>query len=100
MTALDIILKKFLVFSVREARKRLSHFRIIAKNVSQEVSSMSGVEKSKVKLCILANTPSNFLILDEPTNHLDKDTKDALKEQLINYKGGIILFSHEEKRSK
>ncbi len=97
LTPLDILLKRFPVLSVREARKELSHFGIMGKSVLKEVSSLSGGEQSKVKLCILAKTPSNFLILDEPTNHLDKNTKDTLKEQLINYKGNIILVSHEER---
>ena len=38
---------------------------------------------------------SNFLILDEPTNHLDVNAKEALFEALAEYKGAIILVSHE-----
>ncbi len=94
-TPLQIIERKFPVLSVRELRKELSHFGIRAKNIAQTVTSLSGGEQSKVKLCLLVNTPSNFLILDEPTNHLDNETKEVLKEQLVKFAGNIILVSHE-----
>ena len=96
MTPLEIVEKVFPSLSTREVRKELSHFGIMAKHISQEISSLSGGEQSKVKLCLLVNTPSNFLVLDEPTNHLDNETKEVLKEQLMNYSGNIILVSHEE----
>lgn len=95
LTPLEVILQKFPQFSDREARKQLAHCGIISKNISQKIETLSGGEQSKVKLCILANTKSNFLILDEPTNHLDKDAKEILKEQLINWNGSLILVSHE-----
>ena len=61
----------------------------------QAVSTLSGGEQTKLKLCILMLKPSNFLILDEPTNHIDVDTKEVLKNELIKWKGGLILVSHE-----
>jgi ATPase subunit of ABC transporter with duplicated ATPase domains len=48
----------------------------------QPVSTLSGGEQVKVKLCILMLKKSNVLILDEPTNHIDVDSKEVLKEQL------------------
>ncbi|MPN24986.1 putative ABC transporter ATP-binding protein YbiT [bioreactor metagenome] len=48
-----------------------------------------------MKLCILMLTKANLLILDEPTNHLDSDTKEALREELVKWKGSIIFVSHE-----
>ena len=41
------------------------------------------------------NAESNVLVLDEPTNHLDVDAKDELKRALQEYKGTILLISHE-----
>ncbi|MBR2734895.1 MAG: ABC-F family ATP-binding cassette domain-containing protein, partial [Clostridia bacterium] len=95
MTPLEIISEKFPKMSITEARKKLAACSVMAKNVTQKISTLSGGEQSKVKLCILANTKSNFLILDEPTNHLDAQTKDVLKEELLKWEGNLILVSHE-----
>jgi ATPase subunit of ABC transporter with duplicated ATPase domains len=94
-TPLEIVLAKFPEFSQREARKNLAQCGIMSKNVLQKISTLSGGEQSKVKLCILANMKSNFLVLDEPTNHLDADSKEVLHEQLLKWKGNLILVSHE-----
>lgn len=94
-TPLEIISQKFPKFSNKDVRKELARCSVMAKNVTQKISTLSGGEQSKVKLCILANTKSNFLILDEPTNHLDADAKNVLKEQLLNWNGNLILVSHE-----
>ena len=40
-------------------------------------------------------TEINLLVLDEPTNHLDQDAKDALKKAIQDYKGTVLLVSHE-----
>ncbi len=95
LTPLDVILQSFPKFSNKDARKQLARCGVMAKNISQKIGTLSGGEQSKVKLCILANTKSNFLILDEPTNHLDADAKAVLKEQLLNWQGSLILVSHE-----
>jgi len=65
--------------------------------VLREISTLSGGEQSKVKLCSLILSPCNFLILDEPTNHFDSETKLELQNALKEFKGSIILVSHEEK---
>lgn len=62
----------------------------------QEINTLSGGEQSKVKLCKLILKPCNILILDEPTNHLDEDTKEELKKAIKEFKGTVILVSHEE----
>ena len=94
-TPLEIISQKFSKLSNKDVRKELARCGVMAKNVTQKISTLSGGEQSKVKLCILANTKSNFLILDEPTNHLDADAKNVLKDQLLNWNGNLILVSHE-----
>lgn len=95
LTPLEIIAERFPKFSVTEVRKKLASCGVMAKNVTQKISTLSGGEQSKVKLCMLINTQSNFLILDEPTNHLDAQTKDVLKEELLKWEGNLILVSHE-----
>ena len=56
---------------------------------------LSGGERAKVRLCKLVNSETNLLVLDEPTNHLDYDAKEELKRALKEYKGSILLISHE-----
>ncbi len=74
-TPLKIVLEKFPKFSNKDVHKELARCGVMAKDVTQKINMLSGGERLKVKLCILANTKSNFLILDEPTNHLDADAK-------------------------
>ena len=62
----------------------------------QKIETLSGGEQSKVKLCKLILQPSHLLSLDEPKNHLDADTKEELKKAIKEYKGTVILVSHEE----
>ena len=95
LTPLEILLWNFPKFSDGDARKELAKCGIAAKNVNRKISTLSGGEQTKVKLCILINTKANFLILDEPTNHLDIVSKEVLKKQLIGWKGSFILVSHE-----
>ncbi|PTC10370.1 ABC-F family ATP-binding cassette domain-containing protein [Bacillus wiedmannii] len=96
MTPLQIISEQFPKLNVKEIRKHLAQCGVKDKNVSQAISTLSGGEQSKVKLCILILSPCNFLILDEPTNHLDAEAKEALRNALIRFKGSILLVSHEE----
>jgi ATPase subunit of ABC transporter with duplicated ATPase domains len=56
---------------------------------------LSGGENAKVRLCKIMLREINLLVLDEPTNHLDQDAKDALKKALQEYKGTVLLVSHE-----
>jgi len=79
-----------------EIRNALARCGITKEQVFQKMSSLSGGEQSKVRLCKLMMTPSNWLLLDEPTNHLDINAKEALKEALVEYKGSIVLVCHEK----
>jgi ATPase subunit of ABC transporter with duplicated ATPase domains len=94
-TPMEIIADRFPKMSVTEVRKTLAEFGVHAKHVSQNIKTLSGGEQTRVKLCILANTKSNFLLLDEPTNHMDDVSKDVLREQLTKWKGAFILVSHD-----
>lgn len=94
-TPLQIMSAKFSRLSAGQIRKHLAQCGIQAKSVMQPISSLSGGEQSKVKICILMLTNANLLILDEPTNHLDVDAKDVLKNELIKWQGSIILVTHE-----
>lgn len=56
---------------------------------------LSGGENAKVRLCKLMQKKYNVLVLDEPTNHLDIHAKDELARALRDFKGTIVLVSHE-----
>ncbi len=66
-----------------------------SKNYEQRISTMSGGEKTRLKLCRLLLESPEILILDEPTNHLDIGTLFWLEEYLKNYRGAILTVSHD-----
>lgn len=80
----------------REIRKKLAQAGVKAKNAMQIISTLSGGEQAKVNLCRIMIKPCSLLVLDEPTNHLDEETKQSLKEALIEFSGTVIVVSHEE----
>ena len=56
---------------------------------------LSGGERNRALLAKLFTKPSNVLVLDEPTNDLDADTLELLEEMLMEYKGTVLLVSHD-----
>lgn len=60
-----------------------------------KVSDLSGGQKSKIAFAHLLYSKSNILLLDEPTNHLDIETRDYVTNYLKNYKGTILVISHD-----
>ena len=81
--------------SVSEARKELAKILFTGEDVYKHISTLSGGEKSRLKLGMLIYEKVNTLILDEPTNHLDIDSREILEENLINYDGTILFVSHD-----
>jgi len=73
----------------------LQDFLFAPDRCRQPVKALSGGELNRLLLAKLFTQPSNVLVLDEPTNDLDIDTLDLLEELLIDYKGTIILVSHD-----
>ncbi|WP_306004573.1 energy-dependent translational throttle protein EttA [Aquicoccus porphyridii] len=60
-----------------------------------DVSTLSGGEKRRVALCKLLLEQPDMLLLDEPTNHLDAETIAWLQQHLIDYKGTILIVTHD-----
>ncbi|MDB3966277.1 ATP-binding cassette domain-containing protein [Porticoccaceae bacterium] len=73
----------------------LQDFLFAPDRCRQPVKALSGGERNRLLLAKLFTQPSNVLVLDEPTNDLDIGTLDLLEELLIDYKGTIILVSHD-----
>ena len=65
------------------------------KSYDQVISTMSGGEKTRLKLCRLLLEEPEILFLDEPTNHLDVPTLFWLENYLASYKGAIFTVSHD-----
>lgn len=95
-TPMEYIWSYFPDMQQRDIRKALAQCGLTEEHIFEHMSRLSGGEQSRVKLCKLTLTESNWLLLDEPTNHLDVLAKDELKESLINYEGSIVLVCHEK----
>lgn len=79
----------------QELRTFLGTFNISGDMVSQKVGTLSGGEKARLVLCMIAWQRPNLLLLDEPTNHLDVATREALSIALNQFDGTVMLVSHD-----
>lgn len=78
-----------------EARDELAKVLFTDEDVYKKISTLSGGEKSRLKLCMLMYEKINFMILDEPTNHLDIDSKEILEYSLKKFEGTALIVSHD-----
>jgi ATPase subunit of ABC transporter with duplicated ATPase domains len=94
-TCIEEVWNEFPSFNQAEVRAALAKCGLTTKHIESKVEVLSGGEKAKVRLCKLMNKESNVLVFDEPTNHLDVEAKEELKRALKEYKGSVLLISHE-----
>lgn len=73
----------------------LRDFLFTPDRARQKVRSLSGGEQNRLILAYLFSKPANLLALDEPTNDLDMETLELLEDLLINFKGTVLLVSHD-----
>ena len=78
-----------------EARSYLGRFLFRQEDVFKKISTLSGGERGRLALAILALEGANFLLLDEPTNHLDIPSQEALQAALEAFGGTILMVTHD-----
>ncbi|KAJ8357831.1 hypothetical protein SKAU_G00206250 [Synaphobranchus kaupii] len=95
--SVELLLNKFPGRQEEEYRHHLGRYGITGELAVRPVASLSGGQKSRVAFAQMTMPCPNFYILDEPTNHLDMETIEALAKALNNFKGGVVLVSHDER---
>jgi ATPase subunit of ABC transporter with duplicated ATPase domains len=95
-TAASFLSNNYPQLNIKEIRTKLGSVGIKNELAIKPVKNLSGGEQVKVKLCSISQEKSNILILDEPTNHLDIIAKESLTNALKEYKGAIIMVTHDK----
>ena len=75
--------------------KICSKFNINERMLNENYNNLSGGEKTKINLAKLFLKNPNILLLDEPTNHLDFEALNFLEDLIRNYKGTVLIVSHD-----
>ena len=78
-----------------EARHLLARYLFRGDDIYKPMRALSGGERGRFALAILALDPVNFLLLDEPTNHLDIEAQEMLEEALLDFPGTVLMVSHD-----
>lgn len=80
-----------------DCRTRLATFLFTHEMVDKPMSSLSGGEKMRAAMaCIFMGKPPQLILLDEPTNNMDLERIQALESALSNYKGALLVVSHDK----
>ena len=78
-----------------EAKRTAANLGIDNDDLSQPVATMSGGQRRRVELARILFAETDVMLLDEPTNHLDLDAKAWLMDYLKDYRGALLLVSHD-----
>ncbi len=78
-----------------EIRSYISNYGFDKEDIDQKIGTLSGGEKNMLQLAKVSASKANMLLLDEPTSHLDTYSQIALEKAIENYKGAILMISHD-----
>jgi ATP-binding cassette subfamily F protein 3 len=78
-----------------EITSYISNYGFEEEAINQKIGSLSGGEKNMLQLAKVSYSQANLLLLDEPTSHLDTYSQIALEKAIENYKGAILMISHD-----
>lgn len=81
-------------------RRTLRRFGFMEEDSNKKIGQLSSGERSRLQLAMMKLMKPNCIILDEPTNHLDIEGVEALEKALKDYKGTLIVVSHDKRFSK
>ena len=77
------------------ARAHLGRFGLAGERADVKVASLSGGERARLLFAMMSGRAPHLMLLDEPTNHLDVDAREALVHAINEYRGGVVLISHD-----
>jgi ATP-binding cassette, subfamily F, member 3 len=94
-TPLETLRRTFKNDREQALRNLLASYGFKGELALQSIGTLSGGERSRLALAMIAHTKPNVLVLDEPTNHLDLEAREALTTALASFEGTLILVSHD-----
>ena len=94
-TIIDEIWQSMKMSPEHEVRRYLGRFMFYGDDIFKKIGVISGGEKARVSLAKMILQDFNCLVLDEPTNHLDMSSREVLESILKEYKGTVLLVSHD-----